>query len=49
MSGEHKITSIKETFERLFSAAVWGARSGGRSVVILDDIDAVCFAETGVG
>jgi peroxin-1 len=49
MSGEHKITSIKETFERLFSAAVWGARSGGRSVVILDDIDAVCFAETELG
>ncbi|KAF2666020.1 AAA-domain-containing protein [Microthyrium microscopicum] len=49
MMGEYKVSNIKETLERLFAAAAWGARSGGRSIIILDDLDSVCLAETELG
>jgi peroxin-1 len=49
MTGEYKVSNIRETFERVFAAAKWGAGEEGRALVILDDVDAVCFAETELG
>lgn len=46
VSDETRISSIKEIFERLLMTASWGARFGGRSVVILDDLDKLCPVET---
>ena len=46
VSDEPRIPSIKETLERLLMTASWGARFGGRSVVILDDLDKLCPVET---
>ncbi|ERS95765.1 hypothetical protein HMPREF1624_07840 [Sporothrix schenckii ATCC 58251] len=43
---ESKIATIKETLSRLFMGASWGARLGGRALVILDDLDRLCPAET---
>ena len=43
---ESKIATIKETLNRLFMSASWGARLGGKSLVILDDLDRLCPAET---
>ncbi|CAK7211030.1 Peroxisome biosynthesis protein pex1 [Sporothrix bragantina] len=43
---ESKIATIKETLNRLFMSASWGARLGGKALVILDDIDRLCPAET---
>ncbi|KAK3939679.1 peroxisome biosynthesis protein PAS1 [Diplogelasinospora grovesii] len=46
VNDESRISTIKETLNRLFMAAMWGARLGGKSVVILDDLDKLCPAET---
>lgn len=46
VNDESRISAIKNTLTRLFMAASWGARLGGRSVVILDDLDRLCPAET---
>jgi len=46
VNDESRISTIKETLTRLFMAASWGARLGGRAVVILDDLDKLCPAET---
>lgn len=46
VNDETRITTIKETLNRLFMAASWGARLGGKAVVILDDLDKLCPAET---
>ncbi|KAK4229029.1 P-loop containing nucleoside triphosphate hydrolase protein [Podospora fimiseda] len=46
VNDETRITTIKETLNRLFAAASWGARLGGKAVVILDDLDKLCPAET---
>lgn len=43
---ETRISSIKETLNRIYGLAAWGARNGGHSLIVLDDIDAVCPAET---
>ncbi|CAK7228423.1 Peroxisome biosynthesis protein pex1 [Sporothrix eucalyptigena] len=43
---ESKIAAIKETLNRLFMGASWGARLGGKALVILDDLDRLCPAET---
>jgi peroxin-1 len=43
---ETRIATIKETLRRVFMEAAWGARLGGRSLVILDDLDKLCPAET---
>lgn len=43
---ETRIATIKETLRRVFMDAAWGARLGGRSLVILDDLDKLCPAET---
>jgi peroxin-1 len=46
LSDETRISAIKEIFERLLMSASWGARFGGRSLVILDDLDKLCPVET---
>lgn len=43
---ETRISTLKETLTRLFMAASWGTRLGGRALVILDDLDRLCPAET---
>ncbi|KAK4173645.1 putative PEX1 peroxisomal biogenesis factor 1 [Triangularia setosa] len=46
LGDESRVTTIKETLTRLFMAASWGARLGGKALVILDDLDKLCPAET---
>lgn len=46
MTDETRISTIKETLSRLFMAASWGTRLEGRALVILDDLDRLCPAET---
>ncbi|KAG0651095.1 Peroxin-1 [Hyphodiscus hymeniophilus] len=46
VTDETRVSTIKETFTRLFMAASWGARLGGKSIVILDDLDKLCPVET---
>jgi peroxin-1 len=46
VNDESRISTIKETLNRLFMGASWGARLGGKSLVILDDLDKLCPAET---
>ncbi|MCJ1419023.1 Peroxisome biosynthesis protein pex1 [Xylographa parallela] len=46
ISDETRVSTIKETFNRVFMAASWAARMGGRSLVILDDLDKLCPVET---
>lgn len=43
---ESRISGIKETLGRVFALATWGARGGGNAVVILDDLDVLCPAES---
>ncbi|KAI0974308.1 P-loop containing nucleoside triphosphate hydrolase protein [Xylaria arbuscula] len=46
VNDESRIPTIKETLNRIFMAASWGARFGGKALVILDDIDKLCPNET---
>ncbi|KAH9994902.1 AAA-domain-containing protein [Xylariaceae sp. FL0662B] len=46
INDESRITTIKETLNRVFMGASWGARLGGKSLVILDDLDKLCPVET---
>lgn len=46
MTDETRISTIKETLDKLFMMASWGTRRGGRAVVILDDLDKLCPVET---
>lgn len=46
VSDETRISSVKENLERLLMTASWGARFGGHSLVILDDLDKLCPVET---
>ncbi|KAL2131668.1 hypothetical protein VTI74DRAFT_4764 [Chaetomium olivicolor] len=46
VNDESRISNVKETLTRLFMAASWAARLGGKAVVILDDLDRLCPAET---
>ena len=46
IADEIRVSTIKETLNRIFTAASWGARMGGASLVILDDLDRICPAET---
>ncbi|KAL9044184.1 MAG: hypothetical protein Q9214_002661, partial [Letrouitia sp. 1 TL-2023] len=43
---ETRVPTIKEILTRVFMRASWGARSGGQSMIILDDLDRLCPAET---
>ncbi|KAF7194976.1 Peroxisome biosynthesis protein PAS1 [Pseudocercospora fuligena] len=46
VTDETRVKTIKDNLQRIFASAAWGARIGGRSVVILDDIDKLCPVET---
>ena len=46
VTDETRVSTIRETFNRVFMAASWGARLGGKSLVILDDLDKLCPVET---
>lgn len=46
VNDESRVSTIKETLNRLFLSASWGARLGGKALVILDDLDRLCPAET---
>ena len=46
VNDESRVSTIKETLNRIFMTASWGARLGGKAIVILDDIDKLCPAET---
>lgn len=41
-----RVSTIKDTLNRLFLSASWSARLGGNSVVVLDDLDKLCPVET---
>ncbi|KAF1815403.1 AAA-domain-containing protein, partial [Eremomyces bilateralis CBS 781.70] len=43
---ETRVGTIKENLERVFASAAWGARLGGRSIVVLDDMDRLTPVET---
>ncbi|RFU25526.1 hypothetical protein B7463_g10819, partial [Scytalidium lignicola] len=46
VNDETRIATVKETLVRTFMNASWGARLGGKSIVILDDLDKICPVET---
>ncbi|KAJ9630630.1 Peroxisome biosynthesis protein pex1 [Taxawa tesnikishii (nom. ined.)] len=46
MTDETRVSTIKEALHRVFGSASWGARLGGKSLVILDDLDKLCPVET---
>lgn len=46
VTDETRVSTIKETFNRVFMTASWGARLGGKAIVILDDLDKLCPVET---
>ncbi len=46
MTDETRISTIKDTFNRLLMSASWGTRLGGHAIVVLDDLDKLCPAET---
>lgn len=46
VTDETRVKSIKETLQRVFASAQWGARLGGRAMVVLDDVDRLCPVET---
>ena len=46
VTDETRISTIKETLSHLFMCASWGARLGGKAMVILDDLDKLCPVET---
>ena len=46
ITDEVRLSAIKETLTRLFMTAMWGTKLGGRALVILDDLDRLCPAET---
>jgi len=45
-SEDKPIATIKESLRRLFGFASWGSRLGGRAIVIMEDLDSLCPAET---
>ena len=46
VTDETRVSAIRETLKRLFMSASWCARLRGHSLVILDDLDKICPAET---
>lgn len=46
VNDESRVSTIKETLNRVFMGASWGARLGGKALVILDDLDRLCPVET---
>ncbi|KPI45650.1 Peroxisome biosynthesis protein PAS1 [Cyphellophora attinorum] len=46
VTDETRVSAIRETLKRLFMSASWCARLGGQALVVLDDLDKICPAET---
>ena len=46
LTDETRVSTIKETLNRVFMTASWGTHLGGAALVILDDLDRLCPAET---
>ena len=46
INDETRVLTIKETLNRAFMNASWGARLGGKALVVLDDLDRLCPVET---
>jgi len=46
VNDETRVSTIKETLNRIFGFAAWGSRLDGRAIVILDDLDRLCPVET---
>ena len=46
VTDDTRVSVVKETLDRLFITASFAAYLGGRAVVILDDLDKLCPAET---
>ena len=46
VTDETRVSTIKDTINRIFMAASWGARLGGKALVIFDDLDKLCPVET---
>ncbi|KAL8700577.1 MAG: hypothetical protein Q9201_005371 [Fulgogasparrea decipioides] len=43
---EIRVATAKQSVDRLFMAATWAVRAGGRALVILDDLEKLCPVET---
>lgn len=46
VTDEARVTTIKETLNRLFATAAWSCRLAGHALVILDDLDRLSPTET---
>ncbi|OLN87940.1 Peroxisome biosynthesis protein PAS1 [Colletotrichum chlorophyti] len=46
VNDETRIATIKDTLNQVFMSASWGARLGGKALVVLDDLDKLCPIET---
>ncbi|EEY18588.1 peroxisome biosynthesis protein PAS1 [Verticillium alfalfae VaMs.102] len=46
VNDESRMASIRTVLNQLFLTASWGAKFGGKAVIILDDLDTSCPAET---
>ncbi|KAH7328751.1 P-loop containing nucleoside triphosphate hydrolase protein [Stachybotrys elegans] len=46
VNDEARVSTIKDSLDRVFMSASWGARLGGKAIVILDDVDRLCPVET---
>lgn len=46
VTDETRIPTIRETLQRIFAEALWGARLGGQALIVLDDLDKLCPVET---
>ncbi|KAK2061238.1 ATPase [Colletotrichum caudatum] len=46
VNDETRIATIKDTLNQVFMSASWGARLGGKALVVLDDLDKLCPVET---
>ncbi|KAI9167013.1 Peroxisome biosynthesis protein PAS1 [Paramyrothecium foliicola] len=46
VNDETRTATVKETLDRTFMSASWGARLGGKAIVVLDDLDKLCPTET---
>ena len=45
-SDETRVSDLKEKLDKLFTGAAWAARPTGQSLIIIDDLDKICPAET---
>ncbi|KAF9879737.1 peroxisome biosynthesis protein [Colletotrichum karsti] len=46
VNDETRVSTIKDTLNQVFMSASWGARLGGKALVVLDDLDKLCPVET---